>query len=155
MKFSGALVAVTDLERSRKFYEEVLGQKVVMDLGWNLCFTGGFSIQLNFAQLMGIDEGTVKYGNHDAELYFEEEDFDAFTEHLKTCEGVEHVHEPKKYEWQQRVIRLYDPDKHIIEIGESMAAIARRYLKEGHSIEETAKHIMHPVEFVQSVAETL
>ena len=58
---------------------------------------------------------------------------------------------PKKHDWQQRVVRIYDPDMHIIEIGESMAVIAKRYLAQGHSIEETAKIIQHPVEFVRSV----
>ena len=47
-------------------------------------------------------------------------------------------------------MRIYDPDHHIIEIGESMAVIARRYLANGYSVEETAKIIQHPVEFVKS-----
>ena len=48
-------------------------------------------------------------------------------ERLKGLE-IEYVHPLRKYEWQQRVVRIYDPDMHIIEIGESMAMIARRYL---------------------------
>lgn len=46
-------------------------------------------------------------------------------------------------------MRIYDPDKHIIEIGESMEVIARRYLSEGYSVEETSKIIQHPIEFVK------
>ena len=47
-------------------------------------------------------------------------------------------------------MRLYDPDWHMIEVGESMAVIARRYLDEGHSVEQTAEIIQHPVEFVEN-----
>ena len=86
-------------------------------------------------------------------MYFEEEDFDGFLEKLKGFPDIEFVHPPKKYEWQQRVVRIYDPDKHIIEVGESMATIAKRYLNQGVSVEETAKLIHHPVEFVKMVQE--
>lgn len=150
MKFTCPLIAISDLEASKKFYQEVLGQKIVLDFGWNVTFSGGFAIQLNFAQLLSIDKETVMKKSHNFELYFEEDDFDAFIEHLKKFDDIEYVHQPKKYDWQQRVVRIYDPDKHIIEIGESMAVIAKLYLNQGLSIEETANIIQHPVEFVKS-----
>ena len=68
---------------------------------------------------------------------------------------IERVHPPKQYEWKQRVVRVYDPDGHMIEIGESMEAIAKRYLKEGYSVEETAEMIQHPVTFVSRCAKRL
>jgi len=37
---------------------------------------------------------------------------------------------------------------HIIEVGESMESVARRFLSKGLSIEETAKRISMPEEFV-------
>jgi catechol 2,3-dioxygenase-like lactoylglutathione lyase family enzyme len=150
LKFTCPLIAISDLEASKKFYQEVLGQKIVLDFGWNVTCSGGFAIQLNFAQLLSIDKETVMKKSHNFELYFEEDDFDAFIEHLKKFDDIEYVHKPKKYDWQQRVVRIYDPDKHIIEIGESMAVIAKRYLNQGLSIEETANIIQHPVEFVKS-----
>ena len=83
------------------------------------------------------------------ELYFEVDDFDAFLLLLKDHKDVKLVHPPKKHEWQQRVVRIYDPDFHMIEIGESMEVIAKRYLSQGLSVEEVSKIIQHPVEFVQ------
>ncbi len=68
---------------------------------------------------------------------------------IQEYKNIKYVHQPKKYEWKQRVVRIYDPDYHIIEIGESMAVIAKRYLDEGYSIEETSKIIQHPIEFVK------
>ena len=83
------------------------------------------------------------------ELYFEVDDFDAFTEKLRRHLDVELVHPPMTYAWQQRVVRLYDPDWHMIEVGESMERIALRLLDEGHSVEETAQLIHHPTDFVE------
>lgn len=151
MKFVCPLIAVRDLGISKQFYEEVLGQKIVLDLGWNVTFNGGFAIQLYFADIISIEPETVMTKSHNFELYFEEEDFDAFIAHLKRFNNIRYVHPPKKHDWQQRVVRIYDPDMHIIEIGESMAVIAKRFLNQGLSVEETAKIIHHPVEFVKSV----
>lgn len=152
-RYSGCLIAVSHIEQSKKFYTDVLGQAIAMDLGWNVCFEGGFSLQSHFAELLSIPPETVQFQGHNGELYFETEDFDMFMEHLEAYPDVELLHEPKTYEWKQRVVRLYDPDKHIIEIGESMAVIAKRYLDMGKTVEETAKIIQHPVEFVQAVKE--
>ena len=49
----------------------------------------------------------------------------------------------------QRDIRIYDLDKHIIEIGESMITVIKRFLKQGLTIEETVKISQHPIEFVK------
>jgi hypothetical protein len=46
-------------------------------------------------------------------------------------------------------MRFYDPDMHIIEVGESMESVARRFLRKGLSVEETAKRILMPEEFVK------
>jgi catechol 2,3-dioxygenase-like lactoylglutathione lyase family enzyme len=154
MKFVCPLIAVSNLEGSKKFYKEVLNQTVAVDLGWNVWFSGGFAIQLNFPDIIGIDKATVKSKSHNFELYFEEDNFDGFIEKLKTFPDIQYVHPPKKHEWQQRVVRFYDPDKHIIEVGESMAVVAKRFLDHGCSVEETAKIIQHPIEFVKMVQAT-
>ena len=152
MKYSAALIAVKDMEVSKKFYQELLDQTIICDLGMNVCFTGGLALQQGFAELVGFDPNLVVQKPHNMELVFEVEDFDGFLKKLEAYEGVKYLHQQKKYEWQQRVVRVFDPDDHIIEIGESMEAIAKRYLSEGYSIEETAKIIMHPVQFVEYCA---
>ena len=153
MKFVCPLLAVSDIEASKKFYQEIFNQEVTLDLGANVSLSGGFAIQLDFAGLLGLDPDSVVKKSHNFEMYFEEDDFDAFLKKLELRDDIEYVHSTKKYPWQQRVVRIYDPDKHIIEIGESMAVIARRYLAEGNSIEETASIIQHPITFVQAVAD--
>lgn len=151
LKFVCPLIAVSDLEVSKRFYQEVLGQTITLDLGWNVWFNGGFAIQLNFADIASVDKNTVVQKSHNFELYFEECDFDGFIKHLNKFDNIDYVHKLKRHDWQQRAVRIYDPDKHIIEIGESMTAIAKRYLEQGLSAEETAKIIQHPIEFVKSL----
>lgn len=155
MEFKLALLAVKDVEVSKKFYSDLFEQKVVFDLGWNVTFSGGFAIQQNFAWLADLSEEDVIEKSNNMELYFEVDDFDEFLEKLTSHPEVEYVHPPRKHEWQQRVVRIYDPDYHIIEIGESMAVIARRYLKDGLTAEETAKIIQHPIEFVKMIQASL
>ena len=149
MEFRMALLAVKDIEVSKQFYGALFGQTVTLDLGKNVTFSGGFGIQEDFARLTGVEPDAVVWKSDNMELYFEVDDFDAFLRQLSSYPEVRYVHPPLKHEWQQRVVRIYDPDGHMIEIGESMAVIARRYLSEGCSIEETARIIQHPRAFVE------
>jgi catechol 2,3-dioxygenase-like lactoylglutathione lyase family enzyme len=153
MKFAGPIIAVSNMEASKKFYTELFHQEIGMDLGENVGFISGLSLQYNYAGLAGIDPESVIKKSHNFELYFEEEDFDAFMEKLEKRPDIVYVHRVKKYPWQQRVIRIYDPDMHIIEIGEGMAFIVRRYLAEGKTVAETAQLMMSPVEYVQAIAD--
>ncbi|SDX81318.1 VOC family protein [Eubacterium barkeri] len=152
MKFKLPLLAVQNVDVSKKFYQRFFDQDVVMDLGKNVTFSGGFAIQEDFPWLTDIDPASVVSKSHNMELYFEVEDFDAFLKRLEGQESIVYVHPPKKHEWQQRVLRIYDPDGHMIEIGESMAVIARRYLDQGLSVEAVSEIIQHPVSFVEGCA---
>lgn len=151
LKYQCTLLSVKDVEVSKKFYRELFNQEVVLDLGLNVTFSGGFAIQQSFAWLIGLNENDVVTDSKNMELYFEVDDFDEFVKKLDEYPEVRCVHKPKTYDWMQRVVRIYDPDCHIIEIGESMAVIAKRYLNEGKSVEEVSKIIQHPVEFVSAV----
>lgn len=154
MKFVCPLVVVRDIEVSRTFYEEVLNQNVVYDLGENVSFEGGFAIHLrsHFSDLIGVDESDIVQSSNNAELYFEEDDLDAFLERLKEMDSVKLVHGLVEQPWGQRAIRLYDPDMHIIEIGEPMESVVRRFLERGLSVEETARRTSMPEKFVRQCA---
>ena len=149
IKFRMPVLAVRDVEISKKFYHDLFDQEITLDLGENVVFSGGFSVQQGFDKLTGVPRSTMLHQSHNMELYFEVDDFDAFLERLRSRLDVELVHAPMTHAWQQRVVRLYDPDWHMIEVGESMERIAQRLLREGHSAEETAKLIHHPIDFVE------
>ncbi|KNY29527.1 VOC family protein [Pseudobacteroides cellulosolvens] len=150
MRFKLPLIVVDDINTSRKFYEDVLNQKVILDFGANITFTGDFSLQSkeSWVDLIRKTENEILSKPDNFELYFEEEQFDKFIERLKSFK-VQYVHDVVQYSWGQRVIRFYDPDMHIIEVGESMVNVVKRFITQGLTIEQTAKQTQHPVEFVK------
>ncbi len=151
MNFTGPLIAVKDVDASRKFYEDLLDQQVMYDFGPNILFASGFSIQskATWAEFIGKSEAAIIEQSNSFELYFEEEEFDRFVEKLKSY-PIQYVHDVREYPWGQRVIRFYDSDLHIIEVGESMVSVARRFVGQGLTIEETAQRTQHPIEFVKA-----
>ncbi|MDO9491818.1 VOC family protein [Acetobacterium sp.] len=152
MKFEAPMLVVDDINRSRAFYCDVFGLKVVMDFGENITFDAGFSLQDKalWATFIDAEEKDIVYRGNDMELYFEEEKLDEFMDYLKSFKDIEYLHDIKEYNWGQRVIRFYDPDDHVIEVGESMTVVCRRFISQGMTIEETAQRTMFPVEFVKA-----
>jgi catechol 2,3-dioxygenase-like lactoylglutathione lyase family enzyme len=153
MKFICPLVVVEDIERSRTFFEKTLGQKVIADYGPNVVFESGFAIHLksHWSGLIEVDPNKILRRSNNFELYFENEDLDSFVEKLKESE-IEYVHPLREQPWGQRVIRFYDPDQHIIEVGEPMECVVKRFLSRGLSADEVAERVSMPVEFVQQFA---
>jgi catechol 2,3-dioxygenase-like lactoylglutathione lyase family enzyme len=152
MKQATFLLVVDDISTSRVFYEKVLSQTILFDFGANIVLSGGFALQAKdvWCEFIDASGGEILKNTKNMEVYFEEDDFDAFLTHLKACDGINYVHEIKEYPWGQRVVRFYDPDQHIIEVGESMENVARKHFNKGLSVEEVAERIQHPVEFVKA-----
>ncbi|MFH1121166.1 MAG: VOC family protein [Bacteroidota bacterium] len=85
----------------------------------NVTFEGDLSIHLILHYLGLIGNKEVIPFNNSFELYFEYHDVKLVNERLKAA-GVTFVHEIREQPWKQRVLRFYDPEGHIIEIGESI-----------------------------------
>lgn len=150
MKFCTALLAVKDMEKSLRFYRELLNQEVVMDLGQNKTLTCGIALQEGFDQLAKFPSDSMHFHSNTMELYFETEDFDGFLALLDVHPEVERLHDAETYPWLQRGIRIFDPSGHMIEVSESMYSVAARQFEQGKSVEETAGLIQHPVPVVQT-----
>lgn len=148
MKYQGCLLAVRDISASKHFYENVLHQSAIMDIGVHVTFEG-FSLQQGYAELIGIDADSVKDQSHNFQVYFEVEDLDKVYAELKSIPNLQWLHEIKEYPWGQRDIRIYDPDKHIVEIAEDMNTVIKRFLQQGMSVEEAAERTMFPIEVVK------
>ena len=146
-KFTSTLIAVSDMEKSKQFYRDVLGMNVVADFGANITLDGGLVLQTLDTWRSFIRTDKVVLPHNAGELYFEEVDMDAFCEHLKPFD-ICYVHPLFEHRWGQRVVRFYDPDKHIIEVGEKLDAVILRFMKQGLSAEETAARMDIPVDFV-------
>lgn len=118
MKLKNFLITVEDMERSKAFYRELFGLTVVRDFGENVIFTEGLVLQER-KTWEGFLEKQVSYQGHDAELYFEENDLEGFLEKLESCSfEIQYINTLMKHSWGQRVVRFYDPDMHVIEVGE-------------------------------------
>ena len=82
MKLKNVLIVVNDMERSIRFYKELIPK------------------------------------NNMTELYFEESDIEGFAKKLEASEfEIEYVNELMEHSWGQKVIRFYDPDGNLIEVG--------------------------------------
>lgn len=155
MKFVSPLIAVSDLEKSKHFYHDVLGLEVVNDFGANVVLTGGVNLQTKdtWSDFIQKQSNEIVFGGNASELYFDEDDFDAFIQKLDRLQDIQYLHRVIEHSWGQRAVRFYDPDRHIIEVGENIAMVVRRFLDGGRSIEETAVRMDVPVDFIKSCLE--
>lgn len=150
MKYCGLLISVSDMDKSKNFYEKVMEQKIGMDLGTHVSFINGFSLQSNYEELVG-EKLEMQSKPNNFQLYFEVDDFDSWEAKLTSQEGIEFLHHSKEYPWGQRAMRFYDYDNYIVEVSESMEYVARRFMKQGLTLEETAERTMYPVELLKQL----
>lgn len=147
MKFKNPLIVVTDINKSVEFYKIVLGLRKIMDFGANVTLTGGLSLQTKDSWIEFIGTNDISFGSNCSELYFEEDDFDSFAETLSKLD-IDYVHPVKEHSWGQRVVRFYDPDHHIIEVGENIKVVCKRFLDSGMTPEQVASRMDVPIKFV-------
>jgi len=152
MKYACTLIAVKNINISKQFYRNVLGLEILSDFGANVLLTGGIALQTVDTWLGFIHkrDSEIIFGNNAVELYFEEDDIDAFIKKLDESESIAYVHHLIEHAWGQRAVRFYDPDRHIIEVGENIAMVVKRFIDGGLSVEETAKRMDVPVDYVKS-----
>ncbi len=155
MKFISPLIAVSDMEKSKRFYYDVLSLEVIADFGANVILTGGLSLQTKDSWCVFIrkEDSEIVFGGNTGELYFEEDDLDAFIQKLEQMKEIQYIHPAVEHSWGQRAVRFYDPDKHIIEVGEPIIMVVRRFLNSGLSVEETAARMDVPVDYIKSCLE--
>lgn len=148
MKLKNTMLIVEDIDKSVEFYKNVFGMRVTADFGANKTLTGGLVLQTaeTYKEFIGTDD--ITFGGRCFEIYFEEDDFDAFARKLKAFE-IDYVHPVVEHSWGQRVVRFYDPDKHIIEVGENMKTVVRRFIESGLSPEQTAERMDVPLSYVE------
>lgn len=152
MKYTATLIAVKDMEKAKQFYQSVLGLDIIADFGANVTLTGGIALQTidTWKDFIHKQDNEIIFGNNAAELYFEEDDIQAFAAKLQKFMNIEYVHTLFDHPWGQRVVRFYDLDKHIIEVGENMVIVVRRFINSGLTKEEVAAHMDVPLDYVES-----
>ena len=117
MKLKNILIVVKDIEKSRKFYQDLFGIELVLDNDGNMILTEGLVLQDEKIWKSFLDRDIVPKSNS-CELYFEEQDIESFIEKLERLyPSIEYVNRLMTHSWEQRVIRFYDLDGNLIEVG--------------------------------------
>ena len=119
MRLKNILLVVEDIEKSIAFYKELFGLLVLKCFDGNVILTEGLVLQDRkiWESLIGQK---VTCDSNASELYFVENNLEEFQKKLEESSfEIEYVHKLKEYDWGQKAIRIYDPDGHMIEIGET------------------------------------
>lgn len=143
MNYKGTLIAVKDMERSKQFYNAVLGLDVIMDAGVNVQLTGGVFLQTadTWINFIHKKKAEIIFENNASELYFETDDMDSFVEKLETFDNIHYLHPVIEHSWGQRAVRFYDLDNHIIEVAENIVMVVKWFIHSGLTVEQTAERM--------------
>ena len=120
MRLKNVLIVVNDIERSRKYYHDLFGLEMVLDNDGNMILTEGLVLQdaAIWKDFLGKD---IVPRSNACELYFEEKDIEGFIRKLESLyPDTVFVNQLMTHSWGQKVIRFYDPDGNLIEVGTSM-----------------------------------
>lgn len=120
MKLKNILIVVEDIEKSKQFYHDLFGLDMVLDNDGNMVLTEGLALQDKKIWNGFIGKDIISK-NNSCELYFEEKNIEEFIEKLERLyPSIEYVNKLMKHTWGQKVIRFYDLDGNLIEVGTPM-----------------------------------
>ena len=152
INFSMPVIFVDDIKVSKDFYQNIFSLEVEMDFGENIVFRDAFSIwQRNRAEKIIFENKIIagkREGHNNVELYFESINIESIWEKILSSK-VEIIHPIKEESWGQRVFRVYDPDKFIIEVAEPMNEVIKRFHRLGFSEENISSKTQMPLEVVK------
>ena len=117
MKLKNVLIVVKDIEKSRKYYHDLFGLELVVDNDGNMILTDGLVLQAE-SYWKDFLRKDIAWKNNSCELYFEENDIEGFVRKLDALyPETEYVNKLLTHRWGQTVVRFYDPDGNLIEVG--------------------------------------
>ena len=106
MRLKNVLIAVNDMDKAIRFYKEIFGLQVILNQDGNVILSEGL-----------LEKDLIPKNNM-SELYFEEPDVEAFVGRLEKSDfEIEFVSRLLIHSWGQKVVRFYDPDGNLIEVG--------------------------------------
>ena len=117
MKYKGTLIVVKDCHRALKFYRDLFGFQLLKDNDGNMELTDHLYLQEQRYWEYFTKKPVISNGNQ-SELYFEESDIEKFVERLEMLyPQTEYINRLMTHSWGQKVVRFYDPDGNLIEVG--------------------------------------
>ena len=134
LRFHSTALFVTDIERSKHFYTSLLGQTIDLDFGNNVILSCGVTLwQIQPDHIISQSLGKRIRPEHQCnrfELYFETPEIERIFKQLCKA-GTDMLHPVHLEQWGQKTIRFFDPDRHLIEIGEPLETFIGRLYAEG------------------------
>ena len=120
MRLRNVLIVVDQIEKSKKYYHDLFGLDVVLDNEGNVILTEGLVLQ-DKTIWENFLERNCEGRNNSCELYFEENNIEEFVVKLERLyPETEYVNRLMTHSWGQKVVRFYDPDGNLIEVGTPM-----------------------------------
>ena len=117
MNLRGFLIVVKDIRKSQQYYHDLFGLDLIQDNDGNMILEGGLVLQEEQYWKTFIGKEIIMKNNA-GELYFEEADIEAFVKKLNDLyPDTEYVNQLMTHTWGQRVVRFYDLDGTLIEVG--------------------------------------
>ena len=120
MKLKNVLIVTKDIERAKIFYHNLFGLEMILDNDGNMILTEGLVLQDESIWKKFLQKDIIPKNNA-TELYFEEPDIEGFIKKLETLyPKTEYVNKLMTHSWGQKVVRFYDLDGNLIEVGTPM-----------------------------------
>lgn len=121
MKLRNILIVVKDIEKSKQFYHDLFGLDMLLDNDGNMILTEGLVLQDEAIWKKFLDKDII-HENNATELYFEERNIEVFVEKLERLyPDIKYVNRLMSHSWGQKVVRFYDLDGNLIEVGTPMS----------------------------------
>ena len=116
MKLKNILIVVNDIEKSKAFYQNLFGLRIVSENDGNVILTEGLVLQEASIWKIAFGKDTIPYNNASL-LYFEETDMDDFLKKLKAYKPAVTIATPlTEFPWGSKMLRIYDFDGNLIEV---------------------------------------
>ena len=117
MKLRNILIVVKDIEKAKKYYRDLFGLHVISDNDGNVILSEGLVLQEERCWKAFLKR-EITGKNNASELYFEEPNIEAFIEKLERLyPETEYVNTLMTHSWGQKIVRFYDLDGNLIEVG--------------------------------------
>ncbi|MBR5474307.1 MAG: hypothetical protein IKU83_02735 [Lachnospiraceae bacterium] len=123
MRLKNFVIVVDDMEQSMKFYSDLFGLVKVREFEGNIILSDGLVLQERKSWEHAIKQ-EVSYQGHSCILYFETPSLIKFLEKVwASAWAVNLVHPMGEDGSDRHLVRLYDPDGHVIEVSECITTM--------------------------------